>query len=1134
MADDSDSLAALGRLVSSVLLPLAERIDAGEIRMLLTELGLTFPPALDTDAGLIASTQSAASQLEGLPDQAEAVITAVGNGDPGAILTAAAALAQAIRGTITGLQSVANAIRTAGGGAGIPVAELEEFCDRLPGRLVDYLVVRRLETLPGVADVLDFIGAVSRTTVPAVDGTHAAYELRALHLDQLTGFLKNPAGALLAAYQWGSPGFDGAALLTKLYQLLTLSGVPAVLDTSGPHPVLDVVFLEITPALDVTPPGLKISISLPFEVDNAQAFVRDDWQLQLALGAALGVGDSVIVQSNDHVTITPAAGQVAGDVKLTWTGARSDGTPYTVIGVAGASRLDVGKLSVALQASLAWDAAAGRAGADITVNGSIANGRVVIDLGSADAFISGLLGGARIDSNFAVDFGYSSARGVFFQGAGQLAIQIPIHVSVGPVDFTALTLAVGLEQTGVSVSAATDLKGSLGPVQAAVQQVGFTALFQQTSGQPGNLGPLDVVFGFKPPTGAGLTLDAGVVTGGGFVSYDSGAQEYSGALELELLDFLAVKAIGLISTRLPDGSKGFSLLLVLSAEFPGGLQLGYGFTLLAVGGLVGLNRGMRMDAIMAGVRTGAIESVMFPRNVVANAPRILSDLKAFFPPQKDIFLIGPMAKLGWGTPTLVSVSLGVIIEIPGNIAILGVLKVALPAEGAPLLVLQVNFAGAIEFDKKRLYFFASLYDSRILTLTIAGELGLLVAWGDQPDFVLSVGGFHPAFKPPPLPFPVPQRISIDLLNTPTQRISVDGYFAVTSNTAQFGAHAELFLGFGGFSVQGHIGFDALFQFSPFRFVIGISAGVSVKAFGVGLFSVSLDLTLSGPAPWEAKGSASISLLFFSLPIHFDISWGASDDTLSPPVQVLPLLAAELAKPESWRTRLPAGSNLLVSLRPLAAGEADIVLHPLGTLIAQQRSVPLDIRVDKIGNEHAADVSQCQVSVAGSGLRKFSDATDMFALAQYQDLTDAQKLSLPSFEAEHAGLELAADGAAMASSRAVRRSARYEQIVISPDVPAPVVRHLTPYNAALFRHWLQGASVTRSPLSQAQRTLTQPFTDRVTVQAEPYVVASSRDNTAAGSAFSSQAQARAHLETLLANDPALTGLLHVIPATEVAA
>ena len=106
-----------------------------------------------------------------------------------------------------------------------------------------------------------------------------------------------------------------------------------------------------------------------------------------------------------------------------------------------------------------------------------------------------------------------------------------------------------------------------------------------------------------------------------------------------------------------------------------------------------------------------------------------------------------------------------------------------------------------------------------------------------------------------------------------------------------------------------------------------------------------------------------------------------------------------------------------------------MLHPRGTLAVQQRAVPLDIRVDKVGGERAADVSLSRLAVEGGGLVKVADAVDMFALGQFQDLSDAQKLSLPPFEREHAGLELSPDGAALASSRAVRRSARYEQVVI---------------------------------------------------------------------------------------------------------
>src|SRR5262249_26287062 len=151
---------------------------------------------------------------------------------------------------------------------------------------------------------------------------------------------------------------------------------------------------------------------------------------------------------------------------------------------------------------------------------------------------------------------------------------------------------------------------------------------------------------------------------------------------------------------------------------------------------------------------------------------------------------------GWGEPTLVTLSLGVIIEIPpGDIAILGVLKLALPPEGPPVLELQVNFAGALEFSKQRLYFYASLFDSHFLFITLDGQMGLLFASGHDGNFVVSVGAFHPQFTPPPLPFPTPQRIQLDIINESYARIHCEGYFAVTPNTRQFGAHASFFFGF---------------------------------------------------------------------------------------------------------------------------------------------------------------------------------------------------------------------------------------------------------------------------------------------------------------------------------------------------
>ena len=62
--------------------------------------------------------------------------------------------------------------------------------------------------------------------------------------------------------------------------------------------------------------------------------------------------------------------------------------------------------------------------------------------------------------------------------------------------------------------------------------------------------------------------------------------------ELKISDMIQVKAIAVITTRLPDGSSGFSMLIIITAQFDVGIQLGLGFTLNGIGGLIGINRAM--------------------------------------------------------------------------------------------------------------------------------------------------------------------------------------------------------------------------------------------------------------------------------------------------------------------------------------------------------------------------------------------------------------------------------------------------------------------------------------------------------------------------------------------------------------
>jgi hypothetical protein len=1070
---------------------------------------------------------------------------------------------QAVEQIVNGILDVGSAPDAA-----IPAAlRADNFKAVFPQQLISYLLINYLSTYrPSVAFALRALGVVRTRYVPPTGG-RLAYIDYSLDFSDLPTVFSHPSVVLATAFGWGSNDFDFRALASQVDNLLFTLGVDTFVEnvsadtiskvqSSTPppearrHSVLKAVFFErmrpsgrmaaeirllelpkngtLKPGLALMPAfngllgftmqlGPDIAVTLKSSVDlqgGVALLIRPGNPVQMLLGF------------NNPGTPTSATGSLSVEAART----QLDNAPILILGSPDATRLQYRTVSglggVSMDTQNAVDVFA-----ELAVKGL----EFVFKPSDADGFIQYLVPGDGVNLGFDLAVGASYLHGFYFRGTSNLEISVPLHIQIGPIEAKSLTVAATPQAGTLPISLGATFTAALGPLAASIENMGLTTTFS-FPGRGGNLGPMNLALAFKPPNGVGLVVNAGVVTGGGFLYIDTDHGEYAGALELEVADFLSLHAIGLITTKMPDGSSGFSLLIIVTADFGSGIQLGFGFTLLAVGGLLGLNRVMLLQPLMDGVRTGAIDSIMFPQNVVANAPRIISDLRAIFPPQVGIFLIGPMAKLGWGEPTLISLSLGVIIEIPGDVAILGVLKLALPADDIALILIQVNFAGAIEFDKDRLYFFASLFDSRVLFITIEGEMGVLFGFGDNANFVVSIGGFHPQYNPPPLPFPRPRRIEVDIINESYARIRCDGYFAVTSDSFQFGSHAEFFFGFDAFNVQGHAGFDALLQFSPFRFIVSISASFSVSVFGVGVFGIDIDLGLAGPAPWHANGDASISLFLFSIDVGIDVSWGDSRDTSLPPITVMPMLATELGKQSNWRAVLPSGSKLSVSLRQLDPSEAALVLHPVGTLHISQRAIPLDLTLDKVGNQKPSDANRFALSVTSAGLAQTGTPQELFAPAQFKNYDDAAKLSLQAYSPQDSGIALSASGTSLASGTAITRIVRYDLTVIDTRYRRFIKRFFS-LPASLFAHFLGGASVTRCSLSAYRAAQVQPFANKVTVAAETFAVALQSNNTVyrpESASFTSQAAAHDYLNRAVQDDPTLAGTLHVLPQFEVAA
>lgn len=1043
------------------------------------------------------------------------------------------------------------------------------FWQQISRELVDELCARYLEgRQPLFFGILHVMGIIRyERTVPVGQGRFP-YIKTTIYWEDLPKILTGPAEQFRDRYKWGVPGealrhdelvraFERtvvafhrpAAIGPPRKSLATGNLPPTSIEAHGVSevelPFVDgisssdastwkigavIVPIPDSPTSAAAPSGLMLSPVLAGQLSLVQYFAPG-----IGLRLAGAFESSGIIRAKifpDRAALETDLADASFDAKFALFGDPDE--PWLLFGDRGGMRLE-------LDGFLGEIGMRGRL-TDPEVYFSLGTGaednkvRLVLDAGEGDGFVQKLVPEDGFTLEFGANLHWSSKTGVAFDGSAALDFVKHIHLALGPITIETVYVSAHLGANGrLDLDLGAGIKAELGPLVAVVENIGLrTSLVPTAPGRRGAFGNLDLEFGFKPPNGVGLSLDAGPVKGGGYLFFDFDREEYAGALQLVFSGWINLTAIGLVTTRMPDGSKGFSLLIIITAEFGTGIQLGYGFTLLGVGGLLGVNRTMKLEPLMEGVRTGAVDGIMFPRDVIANAPRLISDLRTIFPPEEGKFLIGPMAKIGWGTPTLISLSLGIIIEIPGNIAIVGVLRLALPTPDDPILILQVSFAGAIEFDKKRVFFFASLFESRVLFMTIEGEMGMLAAFGDDANFVLSVGGFHPRFEPPPLPFPVPRRIAINVLDTDWGRIKVSGYFAITSNSAQFGAKAELFFGFSGFSIEGWFAFDALFRFSPFYFIIEIGASVALKVLGASLLSIRLQFALEGPTPWRARGSGSISILFFEISADFDVTWGEARQTTLEPIDVLGMLETELQKPQSWTAFLPPGSNQRVSIRAFGADDPNLlVLHPVGVLRVAQRAVPLDLTISRVGHQRPSDANRFSLAATG-GLAKEADVEERFAPAQFLDLDDAAKLSRPAFEPQHGGIDLGAVTGQASSAKLVRRVPRHELIVLDTNFRRFTAKFVN-FIGVLFSFFLRGNAAARSKLSRQTLLHTQPFLLKIEARSPEFVVAATRDNTAvAGGRFASEAAAHDFMNRRVASDPSSRDSLHVIPVEEARA
>jgi hypothetical protein len=1137
--------------------PLREAVDSPEnLSALLARLGWTSP--LVQDAADVLSTFPA------LFDDIENAVEQVAQADESGSLTESQ-IADLIGYAIDAIRALTQAIDALKAPKGLGPPFDDAFWAVFPEELVDYLIARYLAVeLPKLYGLLVLAGIVSEEHVDPNAQYRVPYLERKVHWDRLPTAVTDPVSLMPLVYGWGTDEFDWKRFLQNVGGLLGAFGVPNALDAPGtaldtyyPATAFDRQFLNelvaqvlmietddgsalglATLSLHALPIPPKTKTGLP---SGFALFPEIDGSLS---SGAITIVDGVAIQVGGEFHTAPIVVEVRPTGVDVTTGLTTfdaavtlevqPAQPLILLGTAGSSRFELAKAHATLGAK-------GPTGGELEyrVGAGLDSAALVIDLGKGDGFLQKMLGGEPQSLTFGVAVMWSSVSGFRFQGQARLAVKLPVHLTILEVlEIDTIGIVVGASMDGDLTLEATVTGGlTLGPFAAQVDQIGAKLALEPRSDNSGSLGAFDLGFGFRPPSGLGFVLDAGPVVGGGYVSFDPDNEEYAGILQLELSGTFALKAIGLLTTKMPDGSKGFSMMLIITAEFSP-IQLGYGFTLNGVGGALGLNRTMKTEVLRSGIHSGALESLLFPPDPVAHATEVISNLRSAFPVAEGQFIFGPMAKLGWGA-SIITLELGILLELPDpvRLAILGRLKVALPPGGGDaVLVLQLDVLGIIDFGSGDISIDATLFGSRIVDFPITGDMAVRANVGNHPNFALAAGGFHPSFMPPP-GFPPLQRLGVQIASGDNPRLILGSYFALTTNTAQFGAGIDAYAGFslgalGTFSVTANLAFDALFHFVPFSMEAVLDGMASLKHNEDELAGAKIHLEFTGPTPWRAVGTASIQF-WGTHDVHVELTVGEDTPEAVPaPADPAALLLAALGVADAWGTVAPGTDHALVTVRDV--GKSAIVVHPLGELSVHQRVAPLGVNIQRIGTSPVpggVTLGISAVTVTGVTTTRRKPLFDDFAPAQFFDLSDDDKLSRPAFERLDAGTRVQTAGFARGGAR--DGAMAYETVVVDDRATKPAVDHT--YSIAdgtlhaLAEHGPAGTSVLTTP----PRFVAEPA--GISTTGAGYVVAGRDDLAPAAFARepTSYSVAADALATRLSDHPEDEGAYHIVGSHEAA-
>jgi hypothetical protein len=358
---------------------------------------------------------------------------------------------------------------------------------------------------------------------------------------------------------------------------------------------------------------------------------------------------------------------------------------------------------------------------------------------------------------------------------------------------------------------------------------------------------------------------------GGLIKNPGPPVEYDGMLSCEIAG-MGFTVVG--GYARPNDTQGnyTSLFIFVSLPIPLG---GPPFLFVTgLGGGAGYNRELQPPTDLNQIPSFFLISAIDDSSLANNPMGALVSMVKFVPARRGSFWLAAGVRFNSFVVVNSVAVVYVALDRGFEIGILGVSHMQLPAPGIELvsieLALKVRFSTAeAVFSIQAQLTYNSWLFSHDCQLTGGFAFCIFFRTG---HFVLSIGGYHPAFQKPP-EFPDIPRLGFHWQVLGFVQIKGEAYFAITSSAFMCGGRLEASAGFSGIRAWFTIHTDILIQWDPFHydFDVGVEVGVSLTIevcfFGA---CARISITIS-------KGA---DVHIFGPPFHVDVTFDAYVTTIT--------------------------------------------------------------------------------------------------------------------------------------------------------------------------------------------------------------------------------------------------------------